>query len=166
MDIKLISEDSNVLRELTEEWDFEVDGDPIELVKEMTKLMLLHGGIGLAAPQCGVSKRIFVMGNSDHLVACINPVILSGSGIRERDVEGCLSFPDLWMYVEREVQIEVEYYNAGGEKVVQELGGLMARVFQHENDHLHGICFDSRVGKFALDRAKEKRKKIRSRKDA
>lgn len=165
MNLYIHKEDDPILGIPSTNWDFEIDGDPTELVKEMSKLMLLHGGIGLAAPQCGVSKRIFVMGNSDHLVACINPVILSVSGIRERDVEGCLSFPDLWMYVEREVQIEVEYYNAGGEKVVQELGGLMARVFQHENDHLHGICFDSRVGKFALDRAKEKRKKIRARKD-
>jgi len=162
MDLKLIPEDSEILREVAEAWDWEKDGDPSELVKAMAKLMVLHNGIGLAAPQCGISKRIFVMGNPDHLVACINPEIISGTE-RVRDQEGCLSFPDLWMYVERYKDISVKYYNVAGEKVEQELTGLMARVFQHESDHLWGICFDTKVSKLALDRAKEKRKKIRAR---
>jgi len=163
MDLKLIPEDSEVLRGVTESWDWETDGDPSELVKAMSKLMVLHNGIGLAAPQCGISKRIFVMGNSDHLVACINPEIISGSE-RVREQEGCLSFPDLWMYVERYKDISVEYYNVAGERVQQEFIGLMARVYQHELDHLNSICFDDRVGKLVLERAKEKRKKIRARK--
>jgi peptide deformylase len=164
MEIKLVAEDSEVLREVADYWDWETDGDPSELVKAMSKLMVLHGGIGLAAPQCGIAKRIFVMGNSDHLVACINPEIISGSE-RVREQEGCLSFPDLWMYVERYKDISVEYYNVAGEKVQQEFNGLMARVYQHELDHLNSICFDDRVGKLVLERAKEKRKKIRARKD-
>jgi peptide deformylase len=163
MDLKLVSEDSKVLRQVAELWDFEKDGDPSELVKAMSKLMVLHNGIGLAAPQCGIAKRIFVMGNSDHLVACINPEIISGSE-RVREQEGCLSFPDLWMYVERYKDILVEYYNVAGEKVQQEFIGLMARVYQHELDHLNSICFDDRVGKLVLERAKEKRKKIRAKK--
>ena len=164
MEIKLVAEDSEVLREVADYWDWETDGDPSELVKAMSKLMVLHGGIGLAAPQCGIAKRIFVMGNSDHLVACINPEIISGSE-RVREQEGCLSFPDLWMYVERYKDISVEYYNVAGERVQQEFIGLMARVYQHELDHLNSICFDDRVGKLVLERAKEKRKKIRARKD-
>ena len=163
MDLKLIPEDNEVLREVAEPWDWEKDGDPSELVKAMSKLMVLHNGIGLAAPQCGISKRIFVMGNSDHLVACINPEIISGSE-RVREQEGCLSFPDLWMYVERYKDISVEYYNVAGERVQQEFIGLMARVYQHELDHLNSICFDDRVGKLVLERAKEKRKKKRARK--
>ena len=163
MDLKLIPEDNEVLREVAEPWDWEKDGDPSELVKAMSKLMVLHNGIGLAAPQCGISKRIFVMGNSDHLVACINPEIISGNE-RVRDQEGCLSFPDLWMYVERYKDISVEYYTVAGERVQQEFIGLIARVYQHELDHLNSICFDDRVGKLVLERAKEKRKKIRARK--
>lgn len=163
MDLKLISEDNEILRKVAELWDFEKDGDPGELVKEMTRLMFIHGGIGLAAPQCGISKRIFVMGNPDHLVACINPEIISGTETI-RDLEGCLSFPDLWMYVERYKVIKVKYYNVAGERVEQELTGLMARVFQHELQHLDGICFDTVVGKLVLERAKEKRKKIRAKK--
>lgn len=165
MDLKLIPEDSEILREVADYWDWEKDGDPAELVKAMSKLMILHNGIGLAAPQCGISKRIFVMGNTEHLVACINPEIVSGTEtIREQ--EGCLSFPDLWMYVERYKDISVEYYNAAGEKVQQEFTGLMSRVFQHELDHLQGLCFDDKVGKLVLERAKEKRKKLRVKRGA
>jgi peptide deformylase len=165
MDLKLIPEDNEILRKVAEPWDFEKDSDLNELVKAMSKLMVLHNGIGLAAPQCGISRRIFVMGNSDHLVACINPEIISGDET-VRDLEGCLSFPDLWMYVERYKVIKVKYYNVAGEKVEQELTELMARVFQHEFQHLDGICFDTVVGKLALERAKEKRKKIRAKKAA
>ena len=158
MDLKLIPEDSEVLREVAEEWDFEVDGDPSELVKAMSKLMVLHNGIGLAAPQCGISKRIFVMGNPDHLIACINPEIISGNE-EIRAQEGCLSFPDLWLYVERYKSISVEYYNIAGEKVHQNYNYLMARVFQHEKQHLDGILFIDKVGPVARKRAYEKRKK-------
>lgn len=165
MDIKLVAEDDEVLRKVVEEWHWEGDGDPSELVKEMTKLMFIHNGIGLAAPQCGISKAIFVMGNPDHLVVCINPEIISGDG-SIRDQEGCLSFPDMWLYVERYQTINVRYYNAVGEQIEQKLTGLMARVFQHELEHLYGVCFDAKVGKLALDRAKDKRKKIRARKAA
>jgi peptide deformylase len=161
VNLKLVPEDSEILREPCEPWVWEEDGSPEDLVKDMSKLMIIHGGIGLAAPQCGISKQIFVMGNPDHLVACINPEIISGTG-KARDVEGCLSFPDLWMYVERYSDISVQYYNVAGEKVQQELSGLMARVFQHERDHLFSICFDQRVGKLTLERAKEKRKKVRA----
>lgn len=159
MDLKLIPEDSEILREVAEAWDWEKDGDPSELVKAMAKLMVLHNGIGLAAPQCGISKRIFVMGNPDHLVACINPEIISGTE-RVRDQEGCLSFPDLWMYVERYKDISVKYYNVAGEKVEQELTGLMARVFQHEFQHLNGVLFIDMVGPLTRKKAYEKRKKL------
>lgn len=158
MDLNLVAENDPVLREIAEPWDFEKDGSPEELVKEMTKLMFIHNGIGLAAPQCGLSKRIFIMGNHDNLVACINPEIISGSDL-VRDQEGCLSFPDLWLYVERYKTVTVRYYNVAGEKIERELNDLMARVFQHENQHLDGICFDTQVGKLGLQRAKEKRKK-------
>lgn len=164
MDLKLISEDSEILRKVAEPWAFDKDGSPEELIKEMTRLMFIHGGIGLAAPQCGVSKRIFIMGNQENLVACINPEIIYNFPTETdlvRDQEGCLSFPDLWLYVERYRTVKVRYYNVAGEKIERELSDLMARVFQHENQHLEGICFDTQVGSLALSRAKEKRKKIK-----
>jgi peptide deformylase len=160
--IKLIPENDPILREKCEPWDFDKDGSPDDLVKEMTKLMFLRKGIGLAAPQCGIQKRLFIMGNPDKLVVCINPEVVSTEQETEQYLEGCLSFPDLWLYIKRPKEIYVKYYNLAGEKVEQTLNGIMARVFLHELDHLDGICFDTRVGTLGLKRAKEKRKKLKS----
>lgn len=158
MDIKLVEEDTLSLRAICTSWDFQTDGDPIDLVKSMAKLMIESNGIGLAAPQVGINKRIFIMGNSDKLIACINPEILSSDG-EEKDIEGCLSFPNLWLRVMRFKTINVRYQNTAGEVVELTLSGLPARVFQHELDHLNGVCFDTRVGPTALEIAKNKRRK-------
>jgi peptide deformylase len=162
MEIRLVKENDEVLRKVAEPWDFEKDGDPTELVRDMTRIMIESNGIGLAAPQVGISKRIFVMGNQDKLFACINPEIVEGSG-QVMDQEGCLSFPDLWLNVKRHETIKVKYYNAMNGLIETEFSGLMARVFQHEFDHLDGVCFDTRVGKLSLDLAKNRRKKRKSR---
>lgn len=162
MDLQLVKENDQVLRTVAEPWDFTVDGDANDLVRRMAKLMMESNGIGLAGPQVGLSKRIFVMGNQDKLFACINPEILEADG-NEMDIEGCLSFPDLWLRVRRADKIKVRYYNALGGEIVTDFTGLMARVFQHERDHLDGICYDTRVGKLSLEMAKGRRKK-RSRK--
>lgn len=158
MEIKLVKENDEVLRKVAEPWDFEKDGDPTELVRNMARIMIENNGIGLAAPQVGISKRIFVMGNQDKLFACINPEIIEGSG-QVMDQEGCLSFPDLWLNVKRHETIKIKYYNAMNGSVELELSGLMARVFQHERDHLDGVCFDTKVAKLSLELAKKRRKK-------
>jgi peptide deformylase len=158
MEIKLVKENDEVLRKVAEPWDFEKDGDPTELVRNMARIMIENNGIGLAATQVGISKRIFIMGNQDKLVACINPEIVDGSG-EVMDQEGCLSFPDLWLHVKRNDFIKVKYYNAMGVLVETEFTGLISRVFQHERDHLDGICYDTRVGKLSLEFAKNRRKK-------
>lgn len=158
MEISLLKEDDQALRQTASAWDFAVDGDPTELVKSMTKIMFEHNGIGLAAPQVGVLKRLFIMGNSDKLIVCINPTLISG-GDFYRDMEGCLSFPNLWLHVNRYKQIQAHYQDISGNVVETVFDGLIARVYQHELDHLDGICFDTRVGPVSLDFAKQKRKK-------
>jgi peptide deformylase len=110
----------------------------------------------------GLSKRIFVMGNKDKLYACINPEIIEADG-NIMDQEGCLSFPELWLRVRRADTIKVKYQNALGGIIETEFSGLISRVYQHESDHLNGVCFDTRVGKLSLEMAKNRRKK-RSRK--
>jgi peptide deformylase len=162
MDLELVKESDNGLRLVAAPWDFAVDGDPNELIKRMAKTMMENNGIGLAGPQVGVMKRIFVMGNQDRLYACINPEILEAEG-NVMDAEGCLSFPDLWLRVRRAEKVKVRYQNAMGETIETEFSGLIARVFQHETDHLDGVCFDTRVAKLSLELAKNRRKK-RSRK--
>ncbi len=158
MDLQLVKENDPILRQVAEPWDFTVDGEAHDLVRHISKVMMENNGIGLAGPQVGISKRIFVMGNETKLFACINPEILEGEG-QVMDKEGCLSFPDLWLSVKRNEKIKVRYFNAAGGEVVAEFSGIMARVFQHERDHLDGICYDIRVGKTSLELAKNRRKK-------
>ena len=157
--MELLKENSHDLSEVSAEWDFEVDGSPEELVKEMMKFMINNGGVGLAAPQVGISKRIFIMGNFTKMVACINPKVVSLSEDRIADLEGCLSFPDLFMKVKRPVSCIVQYQDVKGEVIERELVGLESRVFLHEYDHLIGITFDQRVGDLTFKMAKERRAK-------
>lgn len=158
MEIKLVKENDEVLRQQATAWDFDIDGDPSELIRHLAKTMMENNGIGLAAPQVGILKRIFVMGNEQRLFACINPEILESTG-EYIDQEGCLSFPNLWLKVRRYEKIKVKYYNALGEEIISEFEGIIGRVFQHERDHLDGVCFDTRVGKLNLEMAKNRRKK-------
>lgn len=159
LNLELLPEGHTQLLEVSEEWDFRIDGSPEELVRAMSKFMTDNGGVGLAAPQVGIKKRIFIMGNFTKLVACINPKIVSLSEEREDDIEGCLSFPDLFMKVKRPASCMVQYNTVSGELVERELSGLESRVFLHEYDHLIGITFDQRVGNLKLKLAKDKRKK-------
>lgn len=157
--LELLPEGHPQLLEVSEEWDFEKDGSPEELIKAMFKFMIENGGVGLAAPQVGIKKRIFIMGNFQKLVACINPKIVSLSEERENDLEGCLSFPDLFMKVKRPSSAVVQYNLVSGELVERELTEFEARVFLHEYDHLIGVTFDQRVGDLTYKMAKDKRKK-------
>jgi peptide deformylase len=157
--MELLPEGHEQLSEASYGWDFEVDGSPEELVKEMFKFMIENGGVGLAAPQVGIRKRIFIMGNFQKLVACINPKIVTLSEDRVLDFEGCLSFPDLFMKVRRAATCTVQYQLVDGEVVERELTGIEARVFLHEYDHLIGVTFDQRVGDLSYKMARDKRKK-------
>lgn len=159
MQLKLLEEGNPQLKQASDPYDFEKDGDPSELIKAMTKVMFENNGIGLAAPQVGINKRLFIMGNDQQLYAIINPTIVLKEGEVVKDIEGCLSFPKLWLRVNRSDKIQVSYQDISGQKITTEFTGLRARVFQHEYDHLEGICFDTRVGPAALDLAKEKRRR-------
>ena len=159
MNLELLPENHSQLIEVSEEWNFRVDGSPEELVRAMSKFMADNGGVGLAAPQVGIKKRIFIMGNFTKLIACINPKIVSLSEDRKNDLEGCLSFPDLFMKVKRPTTAVVQYHTVSGELVERELTGFECRVFLHEYDHLIGVTFDQRVGDLTYKIAKDKRKK-------
>ena len=155
MNLQLVKENDPILRLTAEPWDFETDGDPSDIIRDMARIMIESNGIGLAGPQVGLSKRIFVMGNKDKLYACINPEIIEADG-NVMDQEGCLSFPELWLRVRRADTIKVKYQNALGGTIEAEFSGLISRVYQHESDHLNGVCFDTRVGKLSLEMAKNR----------
>lgn len=111
-----------------------------ELIERMKKAMELCNGIGLAAPQVGVSQRVIVMAPGDRAIALINPRIVSAEGEQVGD-EGCLSLPALYGTVKRAKVVTVEGLDEKGKKVSYWLSGLPARVAQHEIDHLDGILF-------------------------
>ena len=170
LELQLVPESDSILHEPTEPWDFKLDGDPTELVKAMPKVMFnpAHPGIGLSANQVGVNKSVLIMGTEEKLIACINPIVEELKGDKEIYLEGCLSFPDLWLHIKRHPECVVTYQTVTGEWVKNELlTGIQARVFLHEFDHLLGITFEQRSSELGLRLAKQRRNKlIRHRKRA
>lgn len=158
---KLVQESDPVLKQSAALWDFENPVVPThELLQQMQQTMLLNNGVGLAAPQVGLSTRLFVMGDTDNLVACFNPQVIEFSGEKIKSIEGCLSFPGLFLPVARSERVAVTYWDANGKQNEKWFDGLWSRCFQHETDHLNGICFVQHVSKMVLNIAERKRRKI------
>jgi len=111
-----------------------------KLLDNMADTMYQAQGVGLAAPQIGVSKRVVVIDSGEGLIELINPVIIEKSG-EETDQEGCLSIPNYYGDVKRARKVVVQALNRNGELMEYEAEGLMARAFQHEVDHLNGVLF-------------------------
>lgn len=109
-----------------------------ELVEDMLGCMRFHGGIGLAAPQVALEKRLFVCGMNDEFLVLANPQIKE-AGQEGEMVEGCLSLPFLQVNVPRPERVEVTGYDPSGRKQSLTATGLWARVIQHEMDHLNGV---------------------------
>lgn len=136
-----------------------------ELVENMFETMYHSQGVGLAAPQIGESKRIFVMdcsGEEDEArkFAVINPEIVKVTGEQYGD-EGCLSFPGIYTKVRRELAAVVRFQNVAGETIEKEFTELEARCFLHEADHCDGIVFLDRMSPLKRELSKRKIKKLR-----
>lgn len=146
------------------DWNFSEDGDAKELEQKMIKFMLMNNGIGLAANQIGLTKRVFVIGSNNMLdfpkpFAVFNPRIIESSKETSVDKEGCLSYPGLWLTVKRPKMIRAEYQDSSGNTVIADIDGYVARCFQHELDHLNGVCFIDKVSPLKLQLAMKKLRK-------
>ena len=130
------------------------------LVKRMKMTMKLYSGLGLAANQCGIKERVFVIGTDQFQMACINPKVLAVSDELAKENEGCLSFPAFFLSLPRPKWVDVEFTDENGETKQTRLDGLTARCFLHELDHLNGIKFDSYVGPASIQQAKRKQEKL------
>jgi len=127
----------------------------IELIDRLISTAIANKGVGIAAPQINQPYRVFIIAShpSDRYphaptmppTPMINPRILAHGQEIEKDWEGCLSVPDTRGLVPRYRQIEVEYTNPSGEIKQETLTGFIARIFQHELDHLDGIIFCDRI---------------------
>ena len=126
-------------------------GELEALAQDMFETMYHAEGVGLAAPQIGISQRIFVVDTRDPeepnqgRYAVVNPHVVFASRERDKHVEGCLSIPGLEEVVERPWAVEVHGFDPRGNPLVIEADGLLARAMQHEIDHLDGILFPDRV---------------------
>ncbi len=124
-----------------------IDDRIITLLDDMIDTLYDSGGVGLAAPQVGILKRIAVIDIGDGLIELINPEIIAQEGT-QNDLEGCLSLPGKWGYVERPNKVTVSAMDREGDVYEYEGEGLLARAFCHEIEHLDGILFSSHVTEF------------------
>lgn len=132
-----------ILRKVSKEVD-KIDTKILTLLKDLAETMYKAGGVGLAAPQTGILKRILVIDVGEGLIELINPKILEESG-EQMEVEGCLSLPGITGEVKRPETVKVEALNSDGKRVTVEGKGLLAIALCHEIDHLNGILFKDKV---------------------
>mgnify|MGYP001203457092 CR=1 FL=1 len=119
----------------------------LQLIKDysrkMYQIMLEYNGIGLAAPQVGINKRFFIYGDSSNMKLIINPEFTGKDADNQTIIsEGCLSFPGIQVDVERPDTVTMKYKDSNWSDVTVTAGGVNARVWQHEADHLDGLCID------------------------
>jgi len=117
----------------------------LDLIDSMTRIMKNANGVGLAAPQLGIFHRVIVIAPMDMKpTPLVNPKIIRGEG-EQVGVEGCLSIPGLYGDVKRYEFVEVDAQDRKGRRLTFEMEGMMARVVQHEIDHLDGVLFTDKV---------------------
>lgn len=122
----------------------EVNDNIKKLMNNMAETMYHAKGVGLAAPQVGISKRVIVVDIGEGLFKLVNPEIVASSGIQD-GAEGCLSLPDVVGNVKRSERVTLKALDENGDEVTIEATGYLARAFQHEIDHLNGIIFTDKA---------------------
>lgn len=137
--IKKYDDDDDVLRKKSKPID-KINDRILTLLDDMAETMYRAEGVGLAAPQVGVLRRVIIIDVGEGLIKLINPELISYSG-QQIDVEGCLSIPDVHGEVERPQSVIVRALNEKGEKIEVSGDGLLARALCHEIDHLNGVLF-------------------------
>jgi peptide deformylase len=140
------------------------DAELAKLADDMFASMYAAEGIGLAAPQIGLSKRLFIVDtslgkNQDERLVLINPEIVEREG-KQTEEEGCLSLPDIRDKVNRSYRVKLRAQDVDGKWFEIEGDELLARAFQHENDHLDGILFIDRLSRLKRDLTLRKIRKL------
>lgn len=157
----LVAENDPILKTPCQEFDFKKPQvDPIYLASSLFETMFNKGGVGLAAPQCGLPYRVFVVGyEENNKQVFFNPKVLEQSEEMELDTEGCLSYNGLFLSILRPTWVNLQWQHVNGDVRSETFHGLTARVLTHEIDHCDGISFVTKVGKLQYKMAREKRLK-------
>lgn len=145
--LTIITNPNPILRQKSVEFDLKKasDKDLARFCDDMVATMLEADGVGLAAPQIGKNTRLIAVNTPDGPVCMINPKITKASFLKEWGEEGCLSVPKVFGQVRRHKKITCKFTNTDRRPVTVEATGLMARVIQHEIDHLDGILFIDKI---------------------
>ncbi len=168
MEVKIYPD--NILREKAENVK-EIDDNIIKILNEMKETMYRYKGIGLAAEQVGILKKLVVidtkMGNGSELIELINPEIIASEGIYDEHDEGCLSIPGYYGVVKnRKKYVKVKYLDKNGNEQIIETDEFLSVVLQHEIDHLNGIVFIDRMSRIRRTLFKKQWKKIKAKEAA
>lgn len=140
MAIRRIREEGDPILRKTSKEVSEINEKIISLLDDMRETMIKYEGMGLAAPQVGILKKIFIFDTGEEIIEMINPVILETEGEKEY-IEGCLSVPGYYGKVKRPDKVVAEALNRDGEKFRIEGENEIAQVILHENDHLSGTLY-------------------------
>ena len=140
-----------VLKQIAKEVKLnEINDEFRKFLDDMVETMYETDGVGLAAPQVGVSKRVFVCDDGNGVVRkVINPIVVPLTEETQEFEEGCLSVPGIYKKVERPKRVLLKYLNENGEEVEEIAENFLAVVVQHENDHLDGILFVEKISPMA-----------------
>lgn len=158
-----IIKDANELREASKPFVILNKEKRTEFIERMKITMINAGGVGLSACQIGERFNIFIVGDPkapETIEVFANPNIVYRSPETNKDEEGCLSFPGLFLPVKRSNWIRVRYNDESGAVVTKRFDGMTARIIQHEYDHLLGVTFQKKASFSDLERARKKRKKL------
>ena len=160
--MKLVKSTDPILSKELADVDLKNPGfDPKELKEKMVELMVSKRGLGLSACQVGLDYKVFIIGeNKENSMMFINPEVISVSEETELDVEGCLSFPDMFVKMARPNLVEAKWYDEEMKEQSGSFEGYTARCFLHEFDHLYGVLYKDKVSRLKWDRAKQKKDKI------
>ena len=165
--MRLVEETHPILLQKCEPFNFdEPIMDPYELSEGLQKVRKEGAGIGLAAPQVGLNSKVLVIGMGDFKTEGVedynqvffNPTILSYEEGNIYMIEGCLSYPGLFVKVKRPENMTMEWYTEEGSRCEERFTGMTSRILQHEVDHLNGITFLKRAVNFHLQKARKDRK--------
>ncbi|MDD3198893.1 MAG: peptide deformylase [Eubacteriales bacterium] len=139
----IVLENDGILRKKAREVS-EINDKICMILDDMLETMIEKNGVGIAAPQVGILKRMFIVKVEDQLIELINPEIIEIEGIQLEE-EGCLSIPGFYGTVERPAYIKIRGLNRNGEEVTYEGTDILAIVLNHEYDHLDGILFTDKA---------------------